>query len=106
MSKMEEETGKYTEQQLAETMLEFSGIHISWGLLMSKGKMLMVGWKATKLEVIQVIRYNPWFDCVEVRREVCDALLDKSVPAAQRALRAEAILMIGRIFRAAERDPG
>jgi len=45
ISKMEEEQGKYTDEQLAETMLEFSG------------KMLMVGWKATKLEVIQVIRW-------------------------------------------------
>jgi len=33
-------------------------------------------------------------------------LLDKTVPERQRLLRAEAILMIGRIFRAAERDPG
>jgi hypothetical protein len=33
-------------------------------------------------------------------------LLDKTVPEKQRLLRAEAILMIGRVFRAAERDPG
>jgi hypothetical protein len=39
-------------------------------------------------------------------REVCDKLLDKTVPEKQRLLRAEAILMIGRVFRAAERDPG
>jgi hypothetical protein len=32
--------------------------------------------------------------------------LDKSIPEKQRFLRAEAILMIGRIFRATERDPG
>ena len=38
-------------------------------------------------------------------REVCDTLLDKSVPEKQRFLRAEAILMIGRVFRATERDP-
>jgi X-domain of DnaJ-containing len=38
-------------------------------------------------------------------RDVCDRLLDKSVPEKQRRIRAEAILMIGRIFRAAERDP-
>jgi len=55
---MEEEgTAKWTEEQLAETMLEFSGIAI---LVVHQtncgGKMLMVGWKATKLEVIQVIR--------------------------------------------------
>jgi len=58
MSKMEEEgAAKWTEEQLAETMLEFSGksiavIHPAHCV----GKMLMVGWKATKLEVIQVIR--------------------------------------------------
>ena len=39
-------------------------------------------------------------------RDVCDKLLDKSVPEKQRHLRAEAILMIGRIFRSAQRDPG
>jgi len=33
-------------------------------------------------------------------------LLDKSIPEKQRLLRAEAILMIGQVFRAAERDPG
>jgi transcriptional regulator of aromatic amino acid metabolism len=37
---------------------------------------------------------------------VCDKVLDKSVPEKQRFLRAEAILMIGRAFRAAQRDPG
>jgi len=58
MSKMEEEgAAKWTEEQLAETMLEFSGE--SLGIVCQihcAGKMLMVGWKATKLEVIQVIR--------------------------------------------------
>ena len=39
-------------------------------------------------------------------RDVCDKLLDKSVPEKQRHLRAEAILMIGRVFRSAQRDPG
>lgn len=57
MSKMEEEgPSKWTEEQLAETMLEFSGASDSLVELMKPGKMLMVGWKATKLEVIQVIR--------------------------------------------------
>ena len=37
---------------------------------------------------------------------MCDKVLDKSVPEKQRFLRAEAILMIGRAFRAAQRDPG
>jgi len=37
--------------------------------------------------------------------DVCDALLlDKSVPEKKRQARAEAILMIGHIFRAARRD--
>ena len=36
---------------------------------------------------------------------MCDKLLDKNVPEKPRRLRAEAILMIGRIFRATERDP-
>jgi X-domain of DnaJ-containing len=39
-----------------------------------------------------------------VYSDVCDALLDKTVPDEKRHIRAEAILMIGRIFRAAERD--
>jgi X-domain of DnaJ-containing len=42
----------------------------------------------------------------ETSRDVCDKVLDKSVPEKQRYIRAEAILMIGRIFRAAQRDPG
>ena len=33
-------------------------------------------------------------------------MLDKSVSEKQRFLRAQAILMIGRVFRTAERDPG
>ena len=37
---------------------------------------------------------------------MCDSVLDKNVPEKQRLLRAEAILMIGRAFRAAQRDPG
>ena len=58
MSKMEEEgTAKWTEEQLAETMLEFSGTAMVVGdQTKCVGKMLMVGWKATKLEVIQVTR--------------------------------------------------
>jgi hypothetical protein len=58
MSKMEEEgAAKWTEEQLAESMLEFSGSFIIMNLMADcLGKMLMVGWKATKLEVIQVIR--------------------------------------------------
>lgn len=56
MSKMEEEgTEKWTDQQLAEIMMEFSGIDF-FNSLTTLGKMLLVGWKATKLEVIQVIR--------------------------------------------------
>jgi hypothetical protein len=40
-------------------------------------------------------------------RDVCDTLLlDKSVPERKRQFRAEAILMVGRIFRAAKRDAG
>jgi hypothetical protein len=67
--------------------------------------MLMVGWKATRLEVIQVIRFVKTKASADEIREVCDKLLDKTIPEKQRSLRAEAILMIGRIFRAAERDP-
>jgi hypothetical protein len=56
MSKMEEEgTEKWTDQQLAEIIMEFSGIDF-FNSLTTLGKMLLVGWKATKLEVIQVIR--------------------------------------------------
>jgi hypothetical protein len=56
MSKMEEEGAeKWTEEQLAEIMMDFSGIGQP-RLNLILGKMLMVGWKATKLEVIQVIR--------------------------------------------------
>ena len=66
MSKMEEEgAAKWTEEQLAETMLEFSGIvKVVVHQTDCVGKMLMVGWKATKLEVIQVIRYTA---CREIR---------------------------------------
>ena len=55
---MEEEgAAKWTEEQLAETMLEFSGrANVVLHQTDCVGKMLMVGWKATKLEVIQVIR--------------------------------------------------
>jgi hypothetical protein len=66
MSKMEEEgAAKWTEEQLAETMLEFSGIaKVVVHQTDCVGKMLMVGWKATKLEVIQVIRYTA---CRDIR---------------------------------------
>lgn len=59
---MEEEgAAKWTEEQLAETMLEFSGkSNMGYFQVHCIGKMLMVGWKATKLEVIQVIR---WVTC-------------------------------------------
>jgi hypothetical protein len=62
MSKMEEEgAGKWTEEQLAESMLEFSGcVLFQETQANNTGKMLMVGWKATKLEVIQVIRYTTY----------------------------------------------
>jgi X-domain of DnaJ-containing len=49
---------------------------------------------------------KPTGKCIDTSREVCDKLLDKSVPEKSRLLRAQAILMIGRVFRAAERDPG
>ena len=44
------------------------------------------------------------FDRIFNISDVCDALLDKSVHEQKRNIRAEAILMIGRIFRATERD--
>lgn len=48
MSKMEEEgTGKWTEQELAETMLEFSGIGFISPILTIKAKCL---WLAGKLQ--------------------------------------------------------
>jgi len=67
--------------------------------------MLLVGWKATRLEVIQVIRYTDAILSDLTVRDVCDKLLDKAVPEKKRYIRAEAILMIGRIFRATQRDP-
>ena len=35
-----------------------------------------------------------------------DVLLDKSIPLKVRVLRAEAILMVGKIFQSIEMDPG
>lgn len=108
MSRMEEEmaSGKYTEEEVVESMLDLSGI-TPLNDLTVKGKMLMVGWKATRLEVIQVIRCRfLYLTSDTLFRDVCDKLLDKSVPELRRHIRAQAILMIGRIFRAAERDPG
>jgi hypothetical protein len=65
----------------------------------------MVGWRATRLEVIQVVRYPNLFDVHLMESDVCDTLLlDKHVPEKKRQFRAEAILMIGNIFRAAKRD--
>jgi len=57
------------------------------------GKLLMAGWRGTKLEVNSVLR------------DVCDkVLLDKSVPTTKRILGAQALIMMGSIFRSTQRD--
>lgn len=106
MSKMEEEgSEKWTEEQLAETMMEFSGDHfaLSWVNYRQNAHGRMESDQAWS-HSSDTVYSNPWLK-IDIR-DVCDKLLDKSVPEKQRRIRAEAILMIGRIFRAAERDPG
>ena len=39
-------------------------------------------------------------------RRVCDIVLDKSVPKDIRFSRAQALLMLGKIFQEAKREPG
>ncbi|KAK9448676.1 X-domain of DnaJ-containing-domain-containing protein [Limtongia smithiae] len=59
------------------------------------GKVLNAAWRGSRYEIQGVLR------------EVCDLVLeDKTIKAEKRMQRAEALEIIGRIFREAERDPG
>ncbi|CAN6630646.1 dnaJ-like protein 1 [Trichomonascus vanleenenianus] len=58
------------------------------------GKVLTAAWNGSKFEVQSVLR------------EVCDRVLhDKSVPLQKRVERAEALILIGRVFKQAMRTP-
>ena len=53
----------------------------------------MAGWKGTKLEVNGVLR------------DVCDKVLnDKTVPSAKRIARAQALIIVGGIYKSTERE--
>src|SRR5690606_15895807 len=58
------------------------------------GKILAAAWRGSKMEISSVLR------------EVCDKVLnDPKVPLTKRVERAHALVMVGTIFMAAERDP-
>lgn len=58
------------------------------------GKILMAAWRGSRFEIQSVLR------------DVCDKVLnDKNVPLAKRIERAHALMMVGTIFKGAERDP-
>ncbi|KAF9876889.1 DnaJ domain-containing protein [Colletotrichum karsti] len=58
------------------------------------GKILTAAWRGSKFEIQSVLR------------EVCDAVLnDKKVPLSKRLERAQALMLIGEIFSAAQRSP-
>ncbi|KAF8453150.1 DnaJ domain protein [Terfezia claveryi] len=58
------------------------------------GKILMAAWRGSRFEIQSVLR------------DVCDKVLnDKAVPVNKRVERAHALMMVGTVFRNAERDP-
>lgn len=58
------------------------------------GKILMAAWRGSKFEIQSVLR------------DVCDKVLnDKAVPLNKRVERAHALMMVGTVFKNAERDP-
>ncbi|KAF3133385.1 hypothetical protein TWF703_006924 [Orbilia oligospora] len=58
------------------------------------GKILMAAWRGSRFEIQGVLR------------DVCDRVLyDKTVPHDKRVQRAHALMMIGKIFSEAQRDP-
>ncbi|KAG0643419.1 X-domain of DnaJ-containing-domain-containing protein [Tuber brumale] len=83
MAKMEEKGGEdWTDEKKAEYERKVTG------------KILAAAWRGSKFEIQSVLR------------EVCDKVLnDKNVPLNKRVERAHALIMIGTIFKNAERDP-
>jgi len=83
MAKLEEKGGDdWTDEKKAEYERKVTG------------KILAAAWRGSKFEIQSVLR------------DVCDrALCDKSVPLAKRVERAHALIMVGTIFKNAERDP-
>ncbi|KAI5803805.1 X-domain of DnaJ-containing-domain-containing protein [Geopyxis carbonaria] len=58
------------------------------------GKILAAAWRGSKFEIQSVLR------------DVCDKILgDKAVPLSKRVERAHALIMVGTIFKNAEREP-
>ncbi|GAO49311.1 DnaJ-domain-containing protein [Saitoella complicata NRRL Y-17804] len=84
IAKLEEAGGEdFTPERQAELQQEMMG------------KILNASWRGTKWEIQGVLR------------DVCDRVLnDKSVSAAKRQLRAEALWMVGRIFKAVVPEEG
>ncbi|RPA97398.1 DnaJ-domain-containing protein [Choiromyces venosus 120613-1] len=83
MAKMEEKGGEdWTDEKKAEYERKVTG------------KILAAAWRGSKFEIQSVLR------------EVCDKVLnDKNVLLNKRVERAHALMMIGTIFKNAERDP-
>jgi len=83
MAKMEEKGGEdWTDEKKAEYERKVTG------------KILAAAWRGSKFEIQSVLR------------EVCDKVLnDKNVALNKRVERAHALIMIGTIFKNAERDP-
>ncbi|KAG0132822.1 X-domain of DnaJ-containing-domain-containing protein [Tuber indicum] len=83
MAKMEEKGGEdWTDEKKAEYERKVTG------------KILAAAWRGSRFEIQSVLR------------EVCDKVLnDKNVPLNKRVERAHALIMIGTIFKNAERDP-
>jgi len=83
MAKLEEKGGEdWTDEKKAEFERRVTG------------KILAAAWRGSKMEISSVLR------------EVCDKVLnDPKVPLTKRVERAHALVMVGTIFMAAERDP-
>ncbi|KAL7273389.1 DnaJ-like protein [Rhizina undulata] len=83
MAKLEEKGGdEWTDEKKAEYERKVTG------------KILAAAWRGSKFEIQSVLR------------DVCDSILnDRAVPLTKRLERAQALVMVGKIFMAAERDP-
>lgn len=82
MAKMEEKGG---EDWTPEVKMEFEE--------QMTGKVLAASWVGTKYEIGGVLR------------DVCDVVLNKSVPKEKRLQRAQALLIMGNIFHSTQADP-
>ncbi|KAF8540994.1 DnaJ domain protein [Trichophaea hybrida] len=83
MAKLEEKGGdEWTDEKKAEYERKVTG------------KILAAAWRGSKFEIQSVLR------------DVCDKVLyDRAVPLSKRVERAHALIMVGTIFKNAERDP-